>query len=99
MNYGQPFDQSFDWISPDLGHLARTVQLRKDRGCTGWAVHYFRATIPIHDPQSGESAVQDLRNWIGSLMRSFEFLGGMVEIVKPGETNRVPDGNLVTKTW
>ena len=67
-------------------------------------VDYAGATIPIHDPQSGEvhpAAVfvavlgassytfaeattgQDLRNWIGSHMRAFEFFGGVVEVVVP----------------
>lgn len=67
-------------------------------------VDYAGATIPIHDPQSGDvhaAAVfvavlgassytfaeattgQDLRNWIGSHMRAFEFLGGVVEVVVP----------------
>ena len=67
-------------------------------------VDYAGATIPIHDPQSGEvhpAAVfvavlgassytfaeattgQDLRNWIGSHMRAFEFFGGAVEVVVP----------------
>jgi transposase len=67
-------------------------------------VDYAGATIPIHDPQSGEahpSAVfvavlgasnytfaeatpgQDLRSWIGSHMRAFEFFGGAVEVVVP----------------
>jgi len=67
-------------------------------------VDYAGATIPIHDPQSGEvrpAAVfvavlgasnytfaeatpgQDLRSWIGSHMRAFEFLGGTVEVVVP----------------
>ena len=67
-------------------------------------VDYAGATIPIHDPQSGEvhaAAVfvavlgassytfaeattgQDLRNWIGSHMRAFEFFGGASEVVVP----------------
>ena len=67
-------------------------------------VDYAGATIPIHDPQSGEvhhAAVfvavlgassytfveattgQDLRSWIGSHMRAFEFFGGVVEVVVP----------------
>ena len=67
-------------------------------------VDYAGATIPIHDPQSGEvhpAAVfvavlgassytfaeattgQDLRNWIGSHMRAFEFFGGVAEVVVP----------------
>jgi transposase len=67
-------------------------------------VDYAGATIPIHDPQSGEvqpAAVfvavlgassytfaeattgQDLRNWIGSHMRAFEFFGGVTELVVP----------------
>jgi transposase len=67
-------------------------------------VDYAGATIPIHDPQSGEvhaAAVfvavlgassytfaeattgQDLRNWIGSHMRAFEFFGGTTEVVVP----------------
>ena len=65
-------------------------------------VDYAGATIPIHDPQSGEvhaAAVfvavlgassytfaeattgQDLRNWIGSHQRAFEFFGGVTEVV------------------
>jgi transposase len=67
-------------------------------------VDYAGATIPIHDPQTGEIAPaavfvavlgassytfaeatsgQDLRNWIGSHMRAFEFFGGVVEVVVP----------------
>ena len=67
-------------------------------------VDYAGATIPIHDPESGEvqsAAVfvavlgassytfaeattgQDLRNWIGSHQRAFEFFGGATEIVVP----------------
>ena len=67
-------------------------------------VDYAGATIPVHDPESGEvypAAVfvavlgassytfaeavtgQDLRNWIGSHMRAFEFFGGVVEVVVP----------------
>ena len=67
-------------------------------------VDYAGATIPIHDPESGEvhpAAVfvavlgassytfaeattgQDLRNWIGSHMRAFEFFGGVAEVVVP----------------
>lgn len=67
-------------------------------------VDYAGATIPIHDPQSGEvhaAAVfvavlgassytfaeattgQDLRNWIGSHQRAFEFFGGTTEVVVP----------------
>jgi len=67
-------------------------------------VDYAGATIPIHDPQTGnvqEAAVfvavlgassytfaeattgQDLRNWIGSHMRAFEFFGGVTEVVVP----------------
>ena len=67
-------------------------------------VDYAGATIPIHDPESGEvhaAAVfvgvlgassytfaeattgQDLRNWIGSHTRAFEFFGGTVEVVVP----------------
>jgi transposase len=67
-------------------------------------VDYAGATIPIHDPQSGEvhpaaifvavlgassytfaevTSGQDLRNWIGSHMRAFEFFGGVVEVVVP----------------
>src|SRR5207253_330193 len=67
-------------------------------------VDYAGATIPIHDPQSGDvhaAAVfvavlgassytfaeattgQDLRNWIGSHMRAFEFFGGTTEVVVP----------------
>ena len=67
-------------------------------------VDYAGATIPIHDPQSGDvhpAAVfvavlgassytfaeattgQDLRNWIGSHQRAFEFFGGVVEVVVP----------------
>jgi transposase len=67
-------------------------------------VDYAGATIPIHDPQSGDvrpAAVfvavlgassytfaeattgQDLRNWIGSHRRAFEFFGGVVEVVVP----------------
>jgi len=67
-------------------------------------VDYAGATIPIHDPQSGDvhdAAVfvavlgassytfaeaangQDLRNWIGSHRRAFEFFGGVTEIVVP----------------
>jgi transposase len=67
-------------------------------------VDYAGATIPIHDPESGEvhaAAVfvavlgassytfaeattgQDLRNWIGSHQRAFEFFGGVTEVVVP----------------
>jgi transposase len=67
-------------------------------------VDYAGATIPIHDPESGDvhaAAVfvavlgassytfaeattgQDLRNWIGSHMRAFEFFGGVTEVVVP----------------
>ena len=67
-------------------------------------VDYAGATIPIHDPQSGEvrgaavfvavlgassytfaeaTSGQDLRNWIGSHMRAFEFFGGVTEVVVP----------------
>src|SRR6516162_3709958 len=67
-------------------------------------VDYAGATIPIHDPQTGnvqDAAVfvavlgassytfaeattgQDLRNWIGSHMRVFEFFGGVTEVVVP----------------
>ena len=67
-------------------------------------VDYAGATIPIHDPESGEvhaaavfvavlgassytfaeaTAGQDLRNWIGSHTRAFEFFGGTVEVVVP----------------
>src|SRR3954468_21548017 len=67
-------------------------------------VDYAGATIPIHNPESGEvhpAAVfvavlgassytfaeattgQDLRNWIGSHMRAFEFFNGVVEVVVP----------------
>jgi transposase len=67
-------------------------------------VDYAGATIPMHDPQSGEvhpAAVfvavlgasnytfaeattgQDLRNWIGSHMRAFEFFGGVTQVVVP----------------
>src|SRR5271169_5714497 len=67
-------------------------------------VDYAGATIPIHNPQSGEvhpaavfvavlgassytfaeaTSGQDLRNWIGSHMRAFEFYGGTVEVVVP----------------
>jgi transposase len=67
-------------------------------------VDYAGATIPIHDPQTGEiepaavfvavlgassytfaeaTSGQDLRNWIGSHMRAFEFFGGVVEVVVP----------------
>ena len=67
-------------------------------------VDYAGATIPIHNPESGEvhpAAVfvavlgassytfaeattgQDLRNWIGSHMRAFEFFGGVAEVVVP----------------
>ena len=67
-------------------------------------VDYAGATIPIHDPQTGEiepaavfvavlgassytfaeaTSGQDLRNWIGSHMRAFEFFGGTVEVVVP----------------
>ena len=61
-------------------------------------VDYAGATIPIHDPETGEvhpaavfvavlgassytfaeaTAGQDLRNWIGSHIRAFEFFGGV----------------------
>jgi transposase len=67
-------------------------------------VDYAGATIPIHNPESGDvhpAAVfvavlgassytfaeattgQDLRSWIGSHMRAFEFFGGVVEVVVP----------------
>jgi transposase len=67
-------------------------------------VDYAGATIPIHDPRSGEvqtaavfvavlgassytfaeaTSGQDLRNWIGSHMRAFEFFGGVTEVVVP----------------
>jgi transposase len=67
-------------------------------------VDYAGATIPIHDPQTGEvqpAAVfvavlgassytfaeatpgQDLRSWIGSHRRAFEFFGGVTEVVVP----------------
>jgi transposase len=67
-------------------------------------VDYAGATIPIHDPKTGEiqpaavfvavlgassytfaeaTSGQDLRNWIGSHMRAFEFFGGTVEVVVP----------------
>jgi transposase len=67
-------------------------------------VDYAGATIPIHDPQSGEvhnaavfvavlgassytfaeaTSGQDLRSWIGSHMRAFEFFGGVTEVVVP----------------
>jgi transposase len=67
-------------------------------------VDYAGATIPIHNPQTGEvqaAAVfvavlgassytfaeattgQDLRNWIGSHIRAFEFFSGVVEVVVP----------------
>jgi transposase len=67
-------------------------------------VDYAGATIPIHNPESGEvhpAAVfvavlgassytfaeattgQDLRNWIGSHMRAWEFFGGVAEVVVP----------------
>jgi transposase len=67
-------------------------------------VDYAGATIPIHDPQSGEvhpAAVfvavlgasnytfaeatrgQQLRDWIGSHIRAFEFFGGVTQIVVP----------------
>ena len=67
-------------------------------------VDYAGATIPIHDPKTGEiqpAAVfvavlgassytfaeattgQDLRNWIGSHTRAFEFFGGATEVVVP----------------
>lgn len=67
-------------------------------------VDYAGATIPVHDPASGEvhdaavfvavlgassytfaeaTSGQDLRNWIGSHMRAFEFFGGVTEVVVP----------------
>ena len=67
-------------------------------------VDYAGATIPIHDPESGEvqpAAVfvavlgasnytfaeatlgQDLRDWIGSHIRAFEFFGGVAQIIVP----------------
>jgi transposase len=67
-------------------------------------VDYAGATIPIHDPRTGEAqqaavfvAVlgassytfaeatpgQDLRSWIGSHMRAFEFFGGVTQVVVP----------------
>ena len=67
-------------------------------------VDYAGATVPIHDPESGDvhsAAVfvavlgassytfaeattgQDLRNWIGSHMRAWEFFGGVTEVVVP----------------
>ena len=67
-------------------------------------VDYAGATIPIHDPESGDvhqaavfvavlgassytfaeaTSGQDLRNWIGSHMRAFEFFGGVTEVVVP----------------
>ena len=67
-------------------------------------VDYAGATIPIHNPETGEAhpaavfvAVlgassytfaeattgQDLRNWIGSHMRAWEFFGGVAEVVVP----------------
>ena len=67
-------------------------------------VDYAGATIPVHDPQSGEvrpaavfvgvlgassytfaeaTSGQDLRNWIGSHTRAFEFFGGVTEVVVP----------------
>jgi transposase len=67
-------------------------------------VDYAGATIPIHDPRSGDvhaAAVfvavlgassytfaeattgQDLRNWVGSHMRAWEFFGGVAEVVVP----------------
>jgi transposase len=67
-------------------------------------VDYAGATIPVHNPESGEAhpaavfvAVlgassytfaeattgQDLRNWIGSHMRAWEFFGGVAEVVVP----------------
>jgi transposase len=67
-------------------------------------VDYAGATIPIHNPESGDAhpaavfvAVlgassytfaeattgQDLRNWIGSHMRAWEFFGGVAEVVVP----------------
>src|SRR2546426_4907401 len=67
-------------------------------------VDYAGATIPIHNPESGEvhaAAVfvavlgassytfaeattgQDLRNWIGSHIRAFEFFSGVAEVVVP----------------
>ncbi len=67
-------------------------------------VDYAGATIPIHDPQTGEiqpaavfvavlgassytfaeaTTVQDLRNWIGSHIRAFEYFGGVTEVVVP----------------
>src|SRR5207249_3451889 len=67
-------------------------------------VDYAGATIPIHDPKSGEvqpAAVfvavlgasnytfaeatlgQELRDWIGSHIRAFEFFGGVAQIVVP----------------
>ena len=79
-------------------------------------VDYAGATIPIHDPQSGEvhaAAVfvavlgassytfaeattgQDLRNWIGSHQRAFEFFGGTTEVVVP---DFVP-GHIIVFLW
>jgi transposase len=67
-------------------------------------VDYAGATIPIHDPESGDvhqaavfvavlgsssytfaeaTSGQDLRNWIGSHMRAFEFFCGVSEVVVP----------------
>jgi transposase len=67
-------------------------------------VDYAGATIPIHDPKTGEvqpAAVfvavlgassytfaeattgQDLRNWIASHIRAWEFFGGVTEVVVP----------------
>lgn len=67
-------------------------------------VDYAGATIPIHDPKTGEvqqAAVfvavlgasnytfaeatlgQDLRDWIGSHIRAFEFFGGVAQIIVP----------------
>src|SRR6476469_6525917 len=73
-------------------------------------VDYAGATIPIHDPESGDvhaAAVfvavlgassytfaeattgQDLRNWIGSHQRAFEFFGGTTEVVVPDNLKSV----------
>jgi transposase len=67
-------------------------------------VDYAGATIPVHDPKTGEvhpAAVfvavlgassytfaeattgQDLRNWIASHIRAWEFFGGVAEVVVP----------------
>jgi hypothetical protein len=89
---------------PGIAISTKVVLRQEHRAGEKMFVDYAGATIPIHDPQSGEvhaAAVfvavlgassytfaeattgQDLRNWIGSHQRAFEFFGGVSEVVVP----------------